>query len=204
MLRSLTRRRNRTRGAALSRFPHFETLENRQLLSVNPTWEIPIEYASEVATDALGNAYLGESDGGQRLIAKYDPSGQQVWQAALDAWIGSMAVDAANNIYVAGSFDGEDDIVVLVVGQHALEFVPEGLVVAVMVNGKRERVADLDPIGIYDLDLVVILARIDADDGLATDIAAFTIEGLIALPFLFHGRTPWLRWGEGEMAPLPL
>jgi hypothetical protein len=105
--------RTRNRKLGLRRQLQIETLESRQLLSVNPTWEIPIGYPSHVATDVLGNAYVGESDGGpggEQLIAKYDPSGQQVWLAALTgAGIGSMAVDASGSIYVAGSFSGTVD-----------------------------------------------------------------------------------------------
>lgn len=76
-----------------------------------------VDTANGIAVDPAGDAVvvgsygLGPGGTGTGYVARYDPSGQRVWSTDVD-WpgievLGGIAVDAAGNAYVVGSFPSD-------------------------------------------------------------------------------------------------
>jgi hypothetical protein len=76
-----------------------------------------VDTANGVAVDAAGNAVvvgsygLGSGGAGTGFAARYNPSGQRMWMTDVDRpgieVLGGVALDAAGNAYIVGSFPSD-------------------------------------------------------------------------------------------------
>ena len=65
-------------------------------------WQIGANF-SDIATDAVGNVYLSHSYGVGRLLAGSGVLDSE-WSIPTDNWVGALAVDAEQRLYVGGGF----------------------------------------------------------------------------------------------------
>lgn len=135
----LGRNKPRALDRYLSHFAGLETLEARQMLSVELSSLVAFggkgdEANQQTVVDHVGNVYAvgtfvgrvdvnpgakvtalkGETAPGTVYLAKYDPKGALVWarqlgDGAVIPLAAGLAVDGANNLYIAGSFEGTID-----------------------------------------------------------------------------------------------